>query len=60
MFNIMILRLIILRKSKKTVLQGGNVRKKPRIYGMSVLVLPGGLILYYFFKYYNRSLFSLS
>ena len=54
MFNIMILRLIILRKSKKTVLLGGNVRKNPCIYGMSVLVLPGGLILDDFFQYYNR------
>jgi hypothetical protein len=43
----MILRLIILRKSKKTVLVGGNVYRNPRIYGVSVLVLPGGLILDY-------------
>lgn len=52
----MILRLIILRKSKKTVLVGGNVRKNPCIYGVSVLDLSGGLISDYH-KYITITLF---
>jgi hypothetical protein len=43
----MILRLFILRKSKKTIMVGDYVRRNPRIYGLLVLVLPGGLILDY-------------